>query len=165
MEYIEGESLDNAMKRIVTSDSKVDVRKNLKIIERVGRKLAKTHCLGVALGDTKPENFLIGKHGEIYFMDFEQAARNGDKVWDLAEFLYYTGHEVPPLAEARKAERIAKTFIKGYLEGGGKAETVRKAGTTKYTKVFSVFTLPHIMLSFSSICRNVDKLRIEHGQT
>jgi hypothetical protein len=86
-------------------------------------------------------------------MDFEQASRGGDQVWDVAEFLYYAGHDIPPLAQKRIAETIAETFIVGYLKAGGKGETIRKAANPKYTKVFSIFTLPHIILSISNTCR------------
>ncbi|HVP27358.1 MAG TPA: AarF/UbiB family protein [Candidatus Bathyarchaeia archaeon] len=159
MEYVEGENVRNVIKRLAVSKSSSEVKKDLTIIERLGKRFAKVHAIGVALGDTKPENVMMGKHGEIYLMDFEQAARNGDKVWDVAEFLYYAGHDIPPFVETRTAECITEAFIRGYLEGGGKIETVKKAATAKYTKVFSVFTLPHIMLAVSNICRNADKLK------
>jgi tRNA A-37 threonylcarbamoyl transferase component Bud32 len=158
MEYVEGENASNVVRRLAASRSPRDTRRDLTVIERIGRKFAKVHALGIALGDTKPENVMIGKHGEIYLMDFEQAARGGDKVWDVAEFLYYAGHDVPPLADVRVVERISEGFIRGYLEAGGKVETVVKAGTAKYTKVFSVFTLPHVMLAMSNACRNAGKL-------
>jgi len=160
MEYVEGRNVGNVIKKLAASKSPWEAKKDLKTIERVGKKLAKVHSFGIALGDTKPENILIGEHGEIFLMDFEQAARNGDKVWDVAEFLYYAGHDIPPLVGAGIAERIAKAFVEGYLEGGGKLETVKKAGTAKYTKVFSVFTLPLIMLTVSNVCRNADKLKV-----
>jgi tRNA A-37 threonylcarbamoyl transferase component Bud32 len=157
MEYVGGRNVGNMIKKLAVCKSPWIVKKDLKTINRVGKKLAKVHSLGIALGDTKPENVMIGEHGEIFL---EQAARNGDKVWDVAEFLYYAGHDIPPLAGAGIAERIAKAFVEGYLEGGGKVETVKKAGTAKYTKVFSVFTLPLIMLTVSNLCRNADKLKV-----
>jgi hypothetical protein len=102
---------------------------------------------------------MIGKKSEIFLTDFEQASRNGDKVWDVAEFLYYAGHNIPPLVDLRVAEQIAGAFIGGYLEAGGTVETVKKAGNPKYTKVFSVFTFPHVMLTLSDICKKADRLR------
>jgi hypothetical protein len=56
------------------------------------------------------------------------------------------------------AELIAKAFIEGYLEAGGNTKIINKAGNTKYTKVFSVFTFPHVMLIMSSICRKTKTL-------
>lgn len=159
MEYVEGKNVGSVIKRLAVSKSPWEVKKDLKTIERVGIKFAKVHSFDIALGDTKPENITIDEHGQIYLMDFEQAARNGDKVWDVAEFLYYAGHDVPPFVEVGVAERIAKAFAKGYLEGGGKIVTVKKAATAKYTKVFSVFTLPLIILTVSNVCRNADKLK------
>jgi len=102
---------------------------------------------------------MIGRKGEIFLMDFEQASRNGDKVWDVAEFLYYAGHDIPPFVDLGVAEQIAEAFIRGYLEAGGAVETVKKAGSPKYTKVFSVFTFPHVMLALSGMCKKADRLK------
>lgn len=154
MEYVEGENTREIIKRLTDAKEPSKMKKELKIIQRIGKKMAKIHASGITLGDTKPENIMIGKNTEIIFMDFEQASRGGDKVWDIAEFLYYAGHDMPPLVEPSTVELFAKTFITGYLEAGGKAEDVRKAAKPKYTKVFSLFTLPHIMLATSKICRN-----------
>jgi Kae1-associated kinase Bud32 len=153
MDYIEGETVNKVIRRLAGPNRGEKAKKDLKIIERVGKRLAKVHAIGVSLGDTKPENMIIGENGEIYLMDFEQASRGGDQVWDVAEFLYYAGHDIPPLAQKRIAETIAETFIVGYLKAGGKGETIRKAANPKYTKVFSIFTLPHIILSISNTCR------------
>lgn len=159
MEYVEGKDLASVIRRVAVSKAEDEVKKDLRTIRKVGRKFAKVHAIGIALGDTKPENILIGKKGDVFLMDFEQASRNGDKVWDVAEFLYYAGHDIPPLVNVKVAEQIAESFIRGYLDGGGTVETVKKAGNPKYTKVFSVFTFPHVMLALSDICRKADRLR------
>lgn len=156
MEYVEGETVTAILRKAVRAKTVSEMNKQLKIIERIGRKLARVHAMGIALGDTKPENIMMGKRSEIYLMDFEQASRNGDKSWDVAEFLYYAGHDLPVLTDTRKAELVAESFIKGYLEAGGSVETIRKVGTAKYTKVFSVFTFPHIIFAISNICRRVN---------
>jgi tRNA A-37 threonylcarbamoyl transferase component Bud32 len=159
MEYVEGESLDKVVKRILVSKAVEDMKKDLEVLRRVGEEFAKIHALGIALGDTKPENILIGKNGAIYFLDFEQASRNGDKVWDIAEFLYYAGHYASPLVGGRQPQLIAEAFIEGYLAAGGDVKIVKDAGKPKYTKVFSVFTLPHVMFVISNICRKADKMK------
>lgn len=153
MEYVEGEPATALLRRIARSEIASEKRKELKIVSRIGEKLAGVHALDIALGDAKPENVLIGKNGELYLMDFEQASRSGDMSWDVAEFLYYAGHDLPILTETRQVELICRAFISGYLTAGGDVETVRKAGTAKYTKVFSVFTLPHFMLTISNVLR------------
>lgn len=158
MEFVEGEDLSEVIKRTAEARSPKGLKKELTLIGRVGRTFAKVHALGVALGDTKPENIMIGKSSEIILMDFEQASRKGDKVWDIAEFLYYAGHDLPPFVDAGRVELIARVFVEGYLKGGGDAKTAQKAANPKYTKVFSIFTLPHVMLAISNVCRKADKL-------
>ncbi|MGB9960146.1 MAG: lipopolysaccharide kinase InaA family protein [Candidatus Bathyarchaeales archaeon] len=159
MEYLEGESLEKVVKRIMNAKVGGDVEKELKVVHKVGETFAKIHALNVTLGDTKPENILLGKSGEICLLDFEQASRNGDKSWDIAEFLYYVGHYASPFAGARQAELITRAFIKGYLEAGGDIKAVKAAGKPKYTKVFSVFTFPHVVFVISNLCKKAEQLR------
>ena len=156
MEYVEGEDLSNVVRRIASSKIESEVKKDLAVIEKVGELFAKVHALGVALGDTKPENIRVAKEGKIYLTDFEQASRNGDIVWDIAEFLYYAGHDISPFAEVRRVEKLVEAFISGYLKAGGNIRTVKTVANPKYTKVFSVFTFPHIMLAISNVCRRAD---------
>ena len=159
MEYIEGENLDKTIKRIAKLKSQDKVEKELNVLTRVGELFAKVHAVNVSLGDTKPENVIVDKNGEIYFLDFEQASRNGDKVWDTAEFLYYSGHYLPPLYGNRQAELIAKAFLRGYLKAGGDINVIKKAANAKYTRVFSVFTFPSVMFAISNACRNAETFR------
>ena len=164
MEYIEGENLSNALKRVAASSSEGKAEKDLKTISRVGELLARVHSLNVALGDTKPENVIVDQSGTVFLLDFEQASRGGDKAWDVAEFLYYSGHYLPPLQNGAKPKSIADAFIAGYLKAGGDPTVIRKAGTPKYTRVFSVFTMPSVMLTMSNVCRKVQASGMEkHG--
>ena len=152
-EFVEGKSLAEMIKSIV---SKGGASAELELVEEAGRQIAKAHKLGVGLGDCKPENIIVTKkEGRLCFVDLEQASRGGDRAWDIAEFLYYSGHYVPPFAPTDRIEFMAKTFIVGYLEEGGSIETVRKAASPRYTKVFSIFTQPHVILAISNLCRKV----------
>ncbi|MGC8998309.1 MAG: lipopolysaccharide kinase InaA family protein [Candidatus Bathyarchaeia archaeon] len=164
MEYIEGESLEKIIKKIANMKNGEAVSdKYVKILHKVGETFARVHALNMALGDTKPENILVGKNGEIYLLDLEQSSRGGDKAWDIAEFLYYAGHYIPPLVGTSPAEIITKAFIRGYLNAGGDIKSVKEAGKTKYTKVFSVFAFPHIIFAISNICRKADELGLMDG--
>jgi tRNA A-37 threonylcarbamoyl transferase component Bud32 len=155
MEFIEGENLGNAIKRIAVTNNSQKNAKDLSFITQVGETYAKVHALKVVLGDTKPENVMVDTQGNLYLLDFEQASRNGDPSWDIACFLYYCGHYLPLNGE-QKAEDVAKAFINGYLNAGGTVEAIKCAGITKYTRVFSIFTLPGIMRVMSNICKNME---------
>ena len=157
MEYIEGENLSSAIKRIATTSDMKNAAKDLAKIEKVGEIFAHVHALNVTLGDTKPENVIFDPKDNIYLLDFEQASHDGNKAWDIAVFLYYTGHYLQPLYSNGKAESIAKAFISGYLKGGGEVNTIKKAGNSKYTRIFSVFTMPSIMIAMSKVCRKTEK--------
>lgn len=159
MEYIEGENLEKKIKRIAEAKTADEVKGELDIIRKVGERFAEVHALNVALGDTKPENIIIGKNNQIYLLDFEQATRKGDRTWDIAEFLYYAGHYFSPFSKSSLVEQLAKSFIEGYLKAGGSPEIIKKAGNPKYTKVFSVFTLPHIMLIISNTCKRANEMK------
>jgi Kae1-associated kinase Bud32 len=153
MEYIEGENFSSAIKRIAKAKSKEQAEKDLAKMTQVGEIFAQVHSLNVTLGDTKPENIIFDPNGKVYLLDFEQASHDGDKAWDVAVFLYYSGHYLQSLYSNGKAEAIAQAFISGYLKGGGDVNTIRKAGNSKYTRIFSVFTMPSVMLTMSKTCR------------
>jgi len=154
-DFIEGEKMDETIKRIISSKDKAV--KEVATVKEVGRKIAEAHRLGVSLGDCKPENFIVTKDGKTFFVDLEQAERNGNQVWDVTEFLYYSGHYVSPISSAKAASIIATNFIEGYLEAGGRKENVKKAASVRYVKVFSVFTPPHVIVAISNLCRKIGK--------
>jgi tRNA A-37 threonylcarbamoyl transferase component Bud32 len=158
MEFIEGEDLSRAIKRIAKAKGR-EAEKDLAKIEKVGEIYAQVHALKVTLGDTKPENVIFDPDDNGYLLDFEQASHDGDKAWDIAVFLYYAGHYLQPLYSNSKAEAIAKAFVNGYLKGGGDVGTIKKAGNSKYTRIFSVFTMPSIMLAMSNVCKKTEAAR------
>jgi tRNA A-37 threonylcarbamoyl transferase component Bud32 len=155
MEFIEGENVSHTIKQIALSHNNQEIEKELETIGQVGETYAKVHALDVVLGDTKPENVMIDKKGKMYLIDFEQAGRKGDKAWDIACFLYYSGHYLPLNTEA-KAELIAQAFITGYLKAGGNSTTIKSAALSKFTRVFSIFTLPGILRTLSNTCKKQD---------
>jgi tRNA A-37 threonylcarbamoyl transferase component Bud32 len=152
-EFIEGEELVEPIKRIIAANK---TKEDIALMKEVGRKIAEAHCLGVSLGDCKPENFIVRKDS-IVLLDLEQATRDGNYAWDIAEFLYYSGHYSPPMSSTNAARIIARSFLEGYLEAGGKKETVKNAASARYTKVFSVFTPPHVLLAIAGICQKKGK--------
>jgi Kae1-associated kinase Bud32 len=156
MEYIQGDEISKLIKDIAVKPLGTN-QKNLSRISKVGEIYAKVHSFNITLGDTKPENVIVDSNEKIYLLDFEQATHGGDKAWDIAVFLYYSGHYLQPLNSNGKAVSIAKEFIRGYLKGGGCINNVKKAGSSKYTRIFSVFTMPSIMLAMSNVCKKTGK--------
>ncbi len=154
-DFIEGENLIEIIKRVISSEQETEGE--VALVKEVGRKIAEAHQLGVSLGDCKPENIIVTEDGKTCFVDLEQASRNGNQAWDIAEFLYYSGHYISPISSGIVATVIAKNFIEGYLEAGGRKETIKKAGSARYIKVFSVFTPPHVIIAISDLCQKMGK--------
>ncbi|NLE05036.1 MAG: Kae1-associated serine/threonine protein kinase, partial [Crenarchaeota archaeon] len=152
MEFLEGKNLSTIIKKIAKTKPKFSNPTELNLIKQTGIIYAKIHSLNVVLGDTKPDNIMLNPNGQLYLLDFEQASRNGDKAWDIAEFLYYSGHYLPINGE-QKAQAITQAFIEGYLSAGGETKTIKAAAQPKYTRVFSIFTLPNILLAITKICK------------
>lgn len=159
MEYIDGENLSAIIKRLATSTDPSTIQTILSTVGRVGELFAKVHSFNVTLGDTKPDNVLIKQDGTIFLIDFEQATKEGDKAWDIAVFLYYSGHYLEPFYTNGKAESVAKAFIEGYLKGGGSVNNVKKAGAPKYTRVFSIFTIPPAIRAISDVCKKTEPIK------
>jgi len=154
-DFVEGKKISELVKEIIASQE--EQKRKIKVIQKIGREIARVHSLQVSLGDCKPENIILTRNKKICFLDLEQATRNGNQTWDIAEFLYYSGHYILPIHSDESAKSITNSFVGGYLNAGGKKQVVKKAASIKYTKVFSVFTLPHIILAIANICRKTAK--------
>jgi len=153
-EYIDGVSATRLVKQIFSA-RKENLTRKLEIIRKIGAEIAKIHAYNVCIGDCKPENILVTDDDRIFFVDLEQASRDGDKAWDIAEFLYYSGHYALPTTPINSLKNLTKSFIEGYLSAGGDRDVVRAAGSAKYTKVFSIFALPHVILTISNLCKEM----------
>ncbi|MEM2875957.1 MAG: lipopolysaccharide kinase InaA family protein [Candidatus Bathyarchaeia archaeon] len=148
-EYIDGISLIEIIKSILSG---WNVEKK-DILKKVGKTVASAHKIGVALGDCKPENFIVTDEGKVYFVDLEQATLKGDYSWDVAEILYYSGHYLDPFTPVRRIDPLVKEFISGYIEGGGDPQVIRRASSLRFIKVFSFFTLPGTLLRIAELCK------------
>ncbi len=158
-EFVQGKKLDEVIREIIYRSSRETKMIESEVIRKAGEEVARAHSLNIALGDCKPENMLFTEDRQVCFLDLEQATRNGNRSWDIAEFLYYSGHYILPIHSDKAARTITYSFLEGYIEGGGQRESVREAASAKYTKVFSVFTLPHVLLAIASICRKTGEVK------
>ncbi len=65
MEYIEGENLRYAVKRIADAEVGNSTEQELKIISKVGTIMAQVHSHNVVLGDTKPDNVWLKRRNGL----------------------------------------------------------------------------------------------------
>jgi tRNA A-37 threonylcarbamoyl transferase component Bud32 len=102
-----------------------------------GELMARVHSSGLVLGDTKPSNVIVSEGG-LFLTDLEQAVPDGDRAWDIAEFLYYTAK----LSNREEAMRnIAATFLESYAKSGERS-SIPKARGPKYFGPFRPFLTP-----------------------
>jgi len=133
-EYIVGENVGKLIK-----DGKVEH------LIKVGEEIGRLHSIGYVLGDAKPDNMIISED-RIYFTDLEQAKVNGDRVWDIVEFLNYS---VAFSFDAENAWEIANLFSKGYLKYG-RVEDLKEVKSTKYSIIFKPLITPQVSKSIIS---------------
>lgn len=148
--YVEGENVANLVKLACSSDQ-LSAREYGLAID-VGKAMAKIHSIGVTVGDSKPENFLLSSDGKVYSLDLEQAARKGDKAWDLSEFLFYSGHYSPLMTQG--LSQLVDGFIEGYLKTG-EPNALRRAAGINYIKVFSIWTAPPVIFGIADRLRKI----------
>jgi tRNA A-37 threonylcarbamoyl transferase component Bud32/predicted nucleotidyltransferase len=132
--YVKGVPLSKYVEQIMNGNPE-----NLSYVEKYGQALAKIHEAGLALGDTKPDNVLV-LEDDIWLVDLEQTVENGDKAWDVAEFLYYTA-KLSLREEAMKL--IAETFLGAYRNGKNE-QVIAKAKSIKYLAPFQPFLAPKV---------------------
>jgi len=150
-QYIEGSSMVELAKEAASSKSISKETFNAAL--KVGSTLAKMHAFRVVMGDSKPENFQRGVDNAVYLLDLEQAGKSGDRAWDVAEFLYYSGHYAFPSMPSVGFREYVEAFIQGYLEEGDK-NALKTAASARYGRVFSLWTPPFTILEISKCLRN-----------
>ena len=146
--YVSGKNIAD-LARLASSSDQLSAG-DYEVAIEIGRTIAKIHAIDVTVGDSKPENFLVSPDRKVYSLDLEQAARKGDKAWDISEFLFYSGHYSPLMTAG--LSQLIDGFMEGYIEFGERS-VLKRASGLNYAKVFSIWTAPPIML------RIVEKLR------
>jgi tRNA A-37 threonylcarbamoyl transferase component Bud32/predicted nucleotidyltransferase len=108
-----------------------------------GRDLAIMHNSDYCMGDTKPSNLIFSdEESRIYFTDLEQSHPDGNKTWDLAEFIYYS---VRFTLKEERARKLISAFIQGYLEKTENTKALEDAGALRYRAPFQAFIAPNVM--------------------
>jgi tRNA A-37 threonylcarbamoyl transferase component Bud32/predicted nucleotidyltransferase len=148
--YIEGPSALDVLIEACAADALTDHQKT--VATALGKTLATIHALHVVIGDCKPENFIIEPDGHIYVLDLEQGERGGDPTWDVAEFLYFSGHFSTTFTSGLKAFIVH--FVDGYRQIGDPAVLKRAAGF-RYSRVFLGWTHLPIIQAIASILKAI----------
>ncbi len=149
-EYVEGENLVGIVKTLIQQGGHHE--EEGEIIRSIGGTVAAVHHAGYTLGDCKPENFIVQEDGKPFIVDLEQGARGGDETWDLAEFLYFSGQYASLFDPPDRAAEYARSFLKGYIDNGGKREVIAEAARLKYTKIFTPITPLRVIQAIVRIC-------------
>ena len=131
-DYVDGQTLSSTINGLLKG-----YEGGLVHVSSYGQVIARVHSQGIALGDSKPSNVVIGSAG-LYLTDLEQAFLGGDRAWDIAEFLYYTA-KLSAKEEAMK--RVATAFLESYVRSGDRS-IVSKARGQKYFGPFRPFLTP-----------------------
>ena len=148
-DYIEGMNVLELVRNSFHMDTLPE--RQLTHARNIGKLFAKIHSLNVSIGDNKPENLIISQNGQIYIVDLEQASQGGDIVWDIAEFLYYSGHF--GLRVKSGFLDFIKTVIEGYKEEGD-TSTLRDATNLTYYKTFLIWTPMSIIMKIRELLKN-----------
>ncbi len=138
--YVTGDQISTLLTRL-SREVNIGTREN-NAAYGAGRTVGAAHQLEVALGDTKPENFIVERNGRVTLVDLEQGKFKGDYSWDIAEFLYYSGHYW--LTHSKALRDYVESFIAGYLEQGS-ARVLKSASSPRYVRVFSLWTPPNTL--------------------
>jgi len=108
-----------------------------------GRDLAIMHNHGYCMGDTKPSNAILSdEDSRIYFADLEQAHPDGNKTWDVAEFIYYS---VRFTLKEDRARKLVNSFVQGYLSKAEDPSILENTATLRYTAPFQAFIAPNVL--------------------
>jgi serine/threonine protein kinase len=91
MEYVDGETLDEKIKR----EGKFDPKSAVNIAIACLKALSYAHCLGIVHRDLKPSNIMILKDGRVKITDFGLAKMTGTKL-SQEGFLLGTPHYMSP---------------------------------------------------------------------
>lgn len=133
--FVEGISVLDIIIEVMSSENLKEEYENL--AHQIGKTLASIHALDIVLGDCKPENFILDNERRLHVVDLEQGERHGDPAWDVAEFLYFSGHFGNKFSNG--FERFVEKFIEGYISIGKKS-VLREAALSRYSKSFIAWT-------------------------
>lgn len=110
MKLIHGQSLLDALQERSPEDR--ELPRFLRIFEQVAHALAYCHDKGIVHRDIKPSNIMLGRHGEVFLMDFGLAFRVPPSTSRKTQSAEHSG-----VRPAECGEQIENPFQSGYIYG------------------------------------------------
>jgi serine/threonine protein kinase len=98
MEYVEGESLADLIKR-----GPLDPTQAIGLLLQAGDALEAVHSLGILHRDVKPENFMVSRSGRLKLMDFGIARGDEGRLTQTASFLGTPAYAAPEVLNGAPA--------------------------------------------------------------
>jgi serine/threonine protein kinase/tetratricopeptide (TPR) repeat protein len=111
MEYVEGESLKEAIDR-----KDLRITQVVDIAMQISQGLAKAHEAGIVHRDVKPQNVLIDKDGRARILDFGLAKLKGDaKLTQAGSTMGTISYMSPEQAQGEEVDRRSDIFSLGVM--------------------------------------------------
>ena len=114
MEFVEGESLSQTLRR----EGKLDSKRALGIVLQTARGLSTAHDLGVVHRDIKPANLMITPRGLVKVADFGIALATRDfsqKLTGTGEFVGTPGYLSPEVCLGQQVDQRSDVFSLGIV--------------------------------------------------
>ena len=114
MEFVEGESLSQLLKRV----PKLSVENALKIVHQTAQGLATAHDKGVVHRDIKPGNLMLTPRGQVKIADFGIALATSDfskKLTSTGEFVGTPGYLSPEVCLGKQVDQRSDIFSLGIV--------------------------------------------------
>jgi serine/threonine protein kinase len=144
MEYVEGESLSNLLRR-----GPLEPAQAAGLLLQAGAALESVHSLGIIHRDIKPENFMVGLDGRIKLMDFGIARGDQGRLTTTTAFLGTPAYSAPEVLNGAKgstaADRWALTLTAFEMLTGGLPFAGESVGAVLFRIVHESPVLPQDM--------------------
>ncbi|MEM6574446.1 MAG: serine/threonine-protein kinase, partial [Pseudomonadota bacterium] len=113
MEYVEGESLSERLKR----DGRLPIAEALEILRQAAEGLAVAHDRGVVHRDIKPGNLMLGSNGNVKLADFGIAMVQdlSKRLTNTGEFVGTPGYLSPEVCVGQPVDQRSDIFALGIV--------------------------------------------------
>ncbi len=113
MEYVDGESLSDRLKR----EGRLPIAEALEILKQAAEGLAVAHDRGVVHRDIKPGNLMLGKNGNVKLADFGIAMVQdlSKRLTNTGEFVGTPGYLSPEVCVGQPVDQRSDIFALGIV--------------------------------------------------